>query len=143
MSAPQQFDVAAVNRALAGTRFTRGLRHFASIDSTSTALFAAAAEGAPEGIVYVADEQTAGRGRGGHQWHSAPGDGLYVSALVTPRIALREAAKIPLATGLAVQAAILESTGLLVDIRWPNDLMFGDRKCGGILVESSSDREEL
>src|ERR1019366_2830089 len=82
-------------------------------------------------------------GRGGHHWHSAVGDGLYVTALVAPQIALADAAKIPLATGLAAQAAILETTGLRVDIRWPNDLMFGDRKCGGILVESVSDGDRL
>jgi BirA family biotin operon repressor/biotin-[acetyl-CoA-carboxylase] ligase len=148
MSAPEEFshphfDVAAVNRALAGTRFARRLQHFASVDSTSTQLLAAAAEGAPEGTVYVADEQTAGRGRGGHNWHSAPGDGLYVSVLIRPPLPIREALWISLATGLAAQQAISEAAGLKVDIRWPNDILLNEKKCGGILVETSVDGPTL
>lgn len=72
-------------------------------------------------------------------WHSAAGDGLYVSALVTPQIPSSHAMKIPLATGLAARAAVIETTGLDADIRWPNDLMFGEKKFGGILVESASE----
>ncbi len=60
--------------ALVGTRFARGLHYFTSITSTNITLLEAAAQGAPEGTVYFADEQTAGRGRGGHTWHTAPGD---------------------------------------------------------------------
>ena len=137
-----EFDLAEAERGLAGTRFAGHLHHLASVGSTNALALEAAAGGARVGA-WVADEQTAGRGRGGHHWHSAVGDGLYVTALVAPQIALADAAKIPLATGLAAQAAILETTGLRVDIRWPNDLMFGDRKCGGILVESVSDGDRL
>ena len=85
----------------------------------------------------MADEQTAGRGRGGHTWYSAPGDGLYVSALVAPRLPITTALKIALATGLAAQRAVLGKTGLRVDLRWPNDLVIDGRKCGGILVETA------
>jgi len=137
-----EFDLVEVERGLLGTRFAGQLHHFASVGSTNALALEAAAGGARVGA-WVADEQTAGRGRGGHHWHSAVGDGLYVTALAAPQIALADAAKIPLAAGLAAQAAILETTGLLVDIRWPNDLMFGDRKCGGILVESVSDGDWL
>jgi BirA family transcriptional regulator, biotin operon repressor / biotin---[acetyl-CoA-carboxylase] ligase len=96
----------------------------------------AAQAGARSGV-WVADEQTAGRGRGGHGWHSVVGDGLYVSALVTPLLPMTTALTISLATGLAAQAAIAEVTGLRVDIRWPNDLLVDKRKCGGILVETA------
>lgn len=144
MSAPQQFthahfDAATVNRALTGTRFARRLQHFSSVDSTNTLLLAAASEGAPEGTVYVADEQTAGRGRGGHDWHSIVGDGLYVSVLIRPPLPLREALWISLATGLAAQRAIHEAAELDIDIRWPNDLLLNGKKCGGILVETAVD----
>jgi len=93
--------------------------------------------GAPEGTVYIADEQTAGRGRGGHAWHSAPGEGLYVSALVKPSLHLRDALLLSLATGLAARQAIHAITAVSVDIRWPNDLLAGKRKLGGILVEAA------
>ena len=137
------FALAEVEQALAGTAFAGQLHHFTSIGSTSTLALEAARAGAAASSVWVADEQTAGRGRGGHTWHSAAGDGLYVSVLLRPALTAGDAARITLAAGLAVQAAVQSATGLRVDIRWPNDLLVdnlksGERKCGGILVESAS-----
>ena len=142
MPSPDRIDLAACNQALIGTRFAGKLQHFASVSSTNTLLLEAAAAGAPEGTVYVADEQTAGRGRGGHAWHSAPGEGLYVSALVHPALLLRDALWLSLATGVAAHRAIREATGheavgVSIDIRWPNDLLIGGKKLGGILVETA------
>ena len=126
-----------MEEGLAGTWFSGRVMHFPSVGSTSLLALDAALSGA-RGGVYVADEQTAGRGRGDHKWHSAQLDGLYVSALVTPPIPMDMALWLPLATALAAQAAIKEVSGLGIDIRWPNDLMIDDRKCGGILVESTA-----
>ena len=134
-----EFDIAGIEAAIAGTRFSGQLTHLPATGSTNQLALEAAASGARSGV-WIADEQTAGRGRGGHHWHSTPGDGIYVSALATPRVPMSQAMRIPLATGLAVKAAIFETTGLEVDIRWPNDLMFGAKKCGGILVESVLER---
>jgi len=133
----EAFDVGAVEAGIAGTQFVGEVLHFALTGSTNALALEAAQAGATSGV-WVADEQTAGRGRGGHGWHSAAGDGLYVSALVTPELAMERAMWLPLVTGLAVQAAVLAVTGLAVDIRWPNDLMLGGKKCGGILVESAA-----
>jgi len=132
------FDLKYVIEAVANTRFGGKLSHFATIDSTNIRAVEAANSGAADGTVFVADEQTAGRGRGGHTWHSAAGDGLYVSAIVRPEMGLAEALWLSLATGLAAQRAILETTGVHADIRWPNDLLIGTKKCGGILVETGS-----
>jgi BirA family transcriptional regulator, biotin operon repressor / biotin---[acetyl-CoA-carboxylase] ligase len=132
------FDLNHVTRAVANTRFGRKLSHFATIDSTNIRAVEAANAGGEDGAVYVADEQTAGRGRGGHSWHSTAGAGLYVSAIVRPEMGLAEALWLSLATGLAAQRAILESTGVHADIRWPNDLLIGRKKCGGILVETGT-----
>lgn len=131
------FDLAGVVAALAETVFAGQVQHLPSIGSTNALALEAAQSGAPPGCVWVADEQTAGRGRGGHGWHSVPGDGLYVSVLMRPQMALLDALWLSLATGLAVQAAIASVTGLTTDIRWPNDLLLGGRKCGGVLVETS------
>ena len=131
------FDVAAVEAGIAGTRFAGRVRHFVRVGSTNQLAVEAAERGEPGGA-WVADEQTAGRGRGGHGWHSAAGEGLYLSVLVRPEASAGTAVRLPLHTGLAVQAAVLEVTGLELDLRWPNDLMFGERKCGGILVESAA-----
>jgi BirA family biotin operon repressor/biotin-[acetyl-CoA-carboxylase] ligase len=142
MSAPETFNGSILRTSLVGTRFSGHLHHFPLVDSTNTMLLAAAASGAAEGTVYLADEQTAGRGRGGHAWHSEPGTpdepaGLYVSVLAKPALQLREALWLSLATGLAAQSAIRSMSGLSVDLRWPNDLLLGDRKLGGILVETA------
>jgi BirA family transcriptional regulator, biotin operon repressor / biotin---[acetyl-CoA-carboxylase] ligase len=134
----ESFDVSGVRAALAGTIFAGHLQHLASVDSTNLLALAEAHAGAAHGSVWVADEQTAGRGRSGHVWHSTAGDGLYVSVLIRPRIALVDALWLSLATGLAAQAAITTVTGLEPDIRWPNDLLINEKKCGGILVETSA-----
>jgi BirA family biotin operon repressor/biotin-[acetyl-CoA-carboxylase] ligase len=132
-----ELDLERLQAGLVGTRFAAGLRRFASVESTNTLLLEAAAAGAAEGTVYVADEQTAGRGRGGHGWHSAAGDGLYVSALVRPQVRLSKALLLSLATGVAAARAVQEVARVQVDLRWPNDLMVGRKKLGGILVETA------
>jgi len=132
---PDPLHLPQLRSGLTGTRFTQ-LRHFATVDSTNTQLLSAAAAGAPEGLVYLADEQTAGRGRGGHAWHSAPGEGLYLSALVRPHLPLRDALLLSLATGLAAWQAVHETAALTLDLHWPNDLYLSEKKAGGILVET-------
>jgi BirA family biotin operon repressor/biotin-[acetyl-CoA-carboxylase] ligase len=132
---PDPLHLPQLRAGLTGTRFTQ-LQHFATVDSTNTQMLAAAAAGAPEGLVYLADEQTAGRGRGGHAWHSAPGEGLYLSALVRPYLPLRDALLLSLATGLAAWQAVHQSTTLALDLHWPNDLYISEKKAGGILVET-------
>jgi BirA family biotin operon repressor/biotin-[acetyl-CoA-carboxylase] ligase len=137
VDAGSSFEVAAVEAGIAGTEFAGSVRHIASVGSTNALALEATQAGA-RGGVWVADEQTAGRGRGGHQWHSAAGEGLYVSALITPPLPMTTALLLSLATGLAAKAAIAETTGLAADIRWPNDLILSGRKCGGILVETAA-----
>jgi BirA family transcriptional regulator, biotin operon repressor / biotin---[acetyl-CoA-carboxylase] ligase len=133
------FDLAALEAELAGTMYA-GKLHFAPVTgSTNSDAIAAARNGAPHGAVYWADEQRAGRGRGDHTWHSAAGEGLYVSVLLRPGLAPADLALVPLAAGLAAAEAIRCVTGLAIDLRWPNDLLLGPRKTGGILVEAQSD----
>jgi BirA family biotin operon repressor/biotin-[acetyl-CoA-carboxylase] ligase len=135
---PQSFDLSSVATALANTAFANNLQHFTSVGSTNVLAQEAAQSGAAHGSVWVADEQTAGRGRSDHKWHSPAGEGLYVSVLLRPRMALADALWLSLATALAMRGAIGTVTGLVPDIRWPNDLLIGNRKCGGILVETSA-----
>jgi BirA family biotin operon repressor/biotin-[acetyl-CoA-carboxylase] ligase len=133
------YDLAALELALAETIFAGKLHFLATTDSTNNDALEAARNGAPEGSVYFADEQRAGRGRGDHAWHSAAGEGLYVSVLLRPQIAAARLPLLPLAAGLAAAEAIRNVSGLAVDLRWPNDLLLGERKTGGILVEAHSE----
>jgi BirA family biotin operon repressor/biotin-[acetyl-CoA-carboxylase] ligase len=92
-----------------------------------------------EGTVVFADEQTAGRGRRGHVWFSPPLSGLYVSVVLTPSRSIdpnRAMRLLTLAAGVALAEAIETHTGLSVDLKWPNDLYFRNKKLGGILAEA-------
>ncbi len=120
---------------LEATIFADNIHHFFRVASTNTAAMRAAGEGAPEGAVFVAEEQTAGRGRGAHHWHSSASDGVYCSAILRPQLAPADALLISLATGLAVWQAVYEMTGLQATLRWPNDVLLGEAKFGGILIE--------
>ncbi len=132
------FDLAAIEASLADTIFAGNL-HFSPVtDSTNSDALAAARSGAAHGSVYFADEQRAGRGRGHHAWDSAPGEGLYVSVLLRPPMEAARLPLLPLAAGLAAADAIRASFGLTTDLRWPNDLLIGPRKAGGILVEANT-----
>jgi BirA family transcriptional regulator, biotin operon repressor / biotin---[acetyl-CoA-carboxylase] ligase len=133
------FNLAALEASLADTIFA-GKIHFSPVtDSTNSAALAGARSGAPHGSVWLADEQLAGRGRGGHAWHSAAGEGLYVSILLRLALPAARMQLLPLAAGLAAAEAIHAVSGLTVDLRWPNDLLVGPKKIGGILVEARTE----
>jgi BirA family transcriptional regulator, biotin operon repressor / biotin---[acetyl-CoA-carboxylase] ligase len=134
-----RFDLTALNAELAETRFYNKLHFFPSIHSTNTHAMVEGETGAPDGSVYFADEQTAGRGRGAHEWSSPPGSGLYVSVLLRPALAPADVLWLSLAAGLAVRDAVQHVTSLECDLRWPNDLLFGSRKFCGILTELNAE----
>ncbi|HZD92715.1 MAG TPA: biotin--[acetyl-CoA-carboxylase] ligase, partial [Candidatus Sulfotelmatobacter sp.] len=131
------------------TIFSGNIHHIVQADSTnSVALRGAALAGqhpdaTPEGAVFLAEEQTAGRGRSAHTWHSERGSGIYCSFLLRPPMAPAEALWLSLIAAVAVQDAVRESTGLGADIRWPNDLLIDDRKFAGILTEMSSEGNKV
>jgi len=109
---------------------------FESLPSTNTELARMASEGAAEGVAILADEQTAGRGRLQREWSSPKGAGLYFSILLRPAIPVDQWPLITFMAALAVGDALQEATGLRTDIKWPNDLLSGERKICGILAEA-------
>ncbi len=131
-------DLAAPLGALRGRRpeVNLAVRWHASVPSTMDVASTLAAGGAAHGVVVVADQQTAGRGRRGHVWVSPPGAGLYLSFIARPAIAASTfLSLVTLAAGVAVRDGILAAQGLAVDLKWPNDVMVGRRKLAGILAE--------
>jgi len=133
------FDIPSLDQALAETPFAGKLHFFPTIHSTNTYAMQQAENGVADGTVYFADEQTAGRGRGAHEWSSPPGSGLYVSVLLRPRIPPADVLWLSLAAGLAVRDAVMQVTSLACDLRWPNDLLLGPRKFCGILTELNAE----
>jgi BirA family biotin operon repressor/biotin-[acetyl-CoA-carboxylase] ligase len=123
-----------------GTIFDTHFHHFYKIGSTNTAAMAAAAEGAQEGSVFLAEEQTAGRGRGANSWQSPRSTGIYCSVVVRPALPPSEVLILSLAAGLAVSAAIqLVDSQVTVDLKWPNDVLIDGKKVCGILTEMNAE----
>ena len=106
------------------------------VTSTNTALREMAAAGAPEGCVLVAEEQTAGKGRQGRQFHSPASHGVYFSLLLRPAFNTRDALLITPAAAVATALAIGEVYGVHVGIKWVNDLLVEGKKVCGILTET-------
>ncbi len=120
------------------TRFGE-LRWLVETDSTNRYLLDAARAGAPDGLVVVADHQRAGRGRLGRTWSAPPGASLLVSVLLRPGLPPDERHVVVVAAAVAMAEAVAVTTGVLADLKWPNDLLVGDRKLAGILAESVGD----
>jgi BirA family biotin operon repressor/biotin-[acetyl-CoA-carboxylase] ligase len=121
----------------------RRIVHYFRTGSTNDDALELAAEGAPHGTVVLAEEQTAGRGRFGREWHSEKSSGIYSSVILRPPLSPTAAPVLTLMAGLAAHAAVRSSTGLPVDIRWPNDLLINGRKMCGILTEMSAEVDRL
>lgn len=134
----QTFDTELFSeeRRKRGLLFGEHLIAVARTGSTNDDALKAAGLGASEGSVFVADEQTQGRGRRGHAWVSPPGQNLIFSVVLRPNIASERASALSLVAGLAVRAAAARRVQKAVGIKWPNDVLVGDKKLAGILVES-------
>jgi len=115
----------------------RNLYHFYGVDSTNSfaARLIAHRRTVPEGTVIVAEAQTAGRGRLGRSWHSRREAGLYFSMVLFPKAPPSLAPLFTLATAVAMHNAVERYSGLDIDIKWPNDLLTGQKKICGILSE--------
>jgi len=136
---------------LQGTIFGSHIHHYFKIGSTNVAAMEAAAAGAPEGSVFVAEEQVAGRGRGKHGWHSARSQGVYCSVLLRPQLSPADVLILTLAAGLAARSAVehllarAQESGRKpgkpprLDLRWPNDLLLNGKKFAGILAELTAE----
>ena len=124
---------------LKGTIFSH-IHHYYKIGSTNTQAMESAAAGAPEGSVFLAEEQTAGRGRGGHTWHSARSLGIHCSVILRPPLPPSEVLILSLAAGLAVHDAVRQMDSRIEpDLKWPNDLLVEGKKFCGILAEMNAE----
>ncbi len=116
-----------------------GIIHHEETESTNTDARALAEQGAADGTLVVAECQTAGRGRMGRPWVSPAGDGIYASLILRPDMPLHRVPLLTLLTAVAAAEAIRRVTGLSACIKWPNDLLIGNRKVAGVLTEAASE----
>jgi len=124
---------------ITGNLIGNPIHHFFSVGSTNTEAMNAGAAGEAEGAVFLAEEQTAGRGRGGHTWDSEPSVGVYCSVVLRPPLAPADALLLSLMAGVAVVEAVQQTTNLHPDLRWPNDVLLNGKKFCGILTEMNAE----
>ena len=132
-----------LRQRLKGSLFGKRIYHFFKVDSTNRVALDLGHAGEPVGAVVLAEEQTAGRGRAGHTWHSERAAGIYVTLLLRPRLAPVQAPLLTMMAGLSAHAAIQAQTGLAVDLKWPNDLLIAGKKVGGILTEMHAEPGQI
>ncbi len=117
--------------------------YFKELDSTNRHARQLAAQGAKEGTLVIANEQTQGRGRRGRGWLSPSGDSILMSLILRPKMHPSQVAKLSLLTSVAVAQAIREVTGLDARIKWPNDIVCVGRKVCGMLLEMTADEQSV
>ncbi len=113
----------------------RQVVYYPSTGSTNDEAKRLAGEGAAEGTLVIADRQTAGKGRLGRQWLAPPGTSLLLSLVFRPALSPAQAQRLTMICSLAAVEAIAGVTGLPAAVKWPNDVVLGNRKAGGILTE--------
>lgn len=122
---------------LTATRLGTQINLYQTVDSTNTRLRAAAFDGAPEGTVLIADEQTAGKGRLGRSFHSPLRNGVYMSVLLRPQLPFDRIHFLTILTAVCVTEAIRTVAGLDTQIKWVNDILLNGKKLCGILSEAA------
>jgi BirA family biotin operon repressor/biotin-[acetyl-CoA-carboxylase] ligase len=114
-----------------------------SVESTQKIAHQLAYENVPEGTVVIAEEQISGRGRMDRKWHSPKYTGIWMSLILRPQIPLTKAPQLTLLTAVAVVQAIEEMTGLIPEIKWPNDILINGKKVTGILTELHAEADRI
>jgi BirA family biotin operon repressor/biotin-[acetyl-CoA-carboxylase] ligase len=132
-----------IHAQLKTRRFGRLIHHYFQVNSTNDVAHKMAQDGAEEGTLLLAEEQTQGRGRLGRSWFSEKNVGIYASLILRPRMQPRLAPILNLAAAVAAHEAIEKACGITTDIKWPNDLLLNGRKCCGILTEMSAELDQI
>ncbi len=128
-----------LHELLKSSALAKKIYYFRKVASTNDFAKEKASEGAGEGTLVIAEEQTRGRGRQGRRWVSPPGTGLWFSLVLRPGISPIEASGITPIAAVSAANAIEEVTGLPARIKWPNDILIGGKKACGILTELGSE----
>lgn len=131
-----------ISKGLPRTIFTNVLC-FDSVVSTNLEAFEQAARHPSEQIVVLADAQTGGKGRHGRRWFSPPGTNIYMSLILRPCIEISEASLLTIMSATAVCEALRETSGADIRVKWPNDIVLGGKKLGGILIETRAENSLL
>jgi len=132
-----------VSAGLTTRRLGRVIEYRETVGSTNDLAKDLARKGVPEGLLVLADQQTAGKGRLGRSWLTPPGAAIAMSLVLRPALPPHEAPRITLAAAVAVTEAVRDMTGLPAGIKWPNDVQLEGRKLCGILTEMEAELDRV
>lgn len=141
--APDVVTAEEIKSVLKNNKFDYKIYGYEEVTSTNQLAKSKANEGVQEGAVFIAEKQTAGRGRLGKTWESPYGSGIWMSIILRPDISPQDVSGLTLVTGLAICKAIREVTGLPAYIKWPNDIIINGKKVSGILTEMSAEVQRI
>lgn len=143
VSSPDLLTEAEIRKGLQTKIIGQNVYYYPIVDSTNEAAKRLANEGAENGSVFVAEQQSHGKGRLGRNWVSPPGEGIWFSVLLRTSVIPLQISNITLLAGLAVSKGIENNTGLKARIKWPNDVVIGTKKVCGILTEMAAEIERV
>jgi BirA family biotin operon repressor/biotin-[acetyl-CoA-carboxylase] ligase len=143
LQSPQALNVNKINDFLDTKRMGQKITCLDTIDSTQKLALQLAENGASEGTIVLAEEQTAGRGRMARKWYSPKYTTISMSMLIRPDLPLSRAPQFTLIAAVAVALAIEEVTNLSPEIKWPNDLLINGKKVTGILTELQAEGNQI
>jgi len=132
-----------IEQALAGRTIGQRIIYYPQVDSTNRAARVLALQGGAHGMVVLADEQSAGRGRLDRSWQSGSGEDILMSIIVCPELHPSQAFRLTMIASIAVVRAIGRVCSVVCGIKWPNDIFLQGKKLCGILTEGQSDSERM
>lgn len=143
VTVPDKVNAANVQQYLRTAKYGRNITYLERCASTQIIAHEAAQEDVEDGTVILSEEQTAGKGRMARPWDSKAGKGIWMSVIARPRLAPQQAPQMTLVAAVAVTRAIEEVTGLMPQIKWPNDLLLNGKKITGILTELQTEPDMI
>jgi BirA family biotin operon repressor/biotin-[acetyl-CoA-carboxylase] ligase len=143
LNGDRPFNAFEISSGLRTAFVGKEIHFYKKLESTNDTAFRMAKAGASEGTIVVADYQKAGRGRLGRKWESPPGGNIYTSIILRPPVLPHDASKLTLLTAVAVSETIRHYLPRSTFIKWPNDILIGQKKISGILTEMDSEMDRI
>ncbi|WP_274651614.1 biotin--[acetyl-CoA-carboxylase] ligase [Paenibacillus humicola] len=140
---PSKLSLEELTQRLGASPLAKRITLLDTVDSTQNVAQRLAEDGAPEGTLVLAEQQTSGRGRMGRHWVSPSGKGIWMSLVLRPDLPLQLAPQLTLLAAVALCRALKSVAPVDIGIKWPNDLLIGGKKISGILLESTADEERI
>lgn len=144
MTIPDKVDAARIASYLTTSRFGRQIYYYDEVDSTQKIAHKLAREGAEDGTVVIAEQQTAGKGRMQRPWDSQKGKGIWMTVIIKPNILPHQAPQFTLVTAVSIVQALKSLyKNFTPEIKWPNDILVSGKKCTGILTEMLAEMDAI